>query len=346
MEASLTGDSAFSVYKPGTMVRSSTTGTVDFFENDVDASVQRQVLKHVSFTAVFSTSIEVEIKVWFGSESFLADYPHTYISQLVYPGDPTKLLTGNYTNVISAVSSVTGYIANAIKTPTHNTDITGAFEYRSKYNPGGTASPYSISFVLLYKGQVPSTQVARDYIKDALIALNLTPDVDNWREALPDLFTNGHYYLIPVWDNTYAAPGTTLDRGTLDYDHAIRVARAVFPAYPELFIRNNMVVVKAASSSQYILGVPALDNDSGFLSLAEEHPTYQPVDARGDYFDYQEDKTKEFNISFANCMAVLKGASNDNVFSEDEFYERSFLTFINNFREYHVLKSDSFPTTL
>ena len=342
METLLLGSSVdFGVYEPSTFSRSVSVGTPTFYTDGVVAGVVKNVRNWISFTANLSGG-QVTFKIWIGNESFLADYPHTYFVKVVYPGDPAKLLTGNYQGVIDAISDLSEYNADESTDPVGLQDNSGLYEFSSAYFPNGTTLTDRVSIVVFYKGAVPSTQEVRVFIRDELLARNIAAE-SVWREVLPDLFVDGRFFLVPAWDHYVALPTSDLPKGIVPLTKVEEVLAAVYPSQDINWLKQRAETLVSASSEFVIIAVPDSGNDANAMSLVAEHPTYVPVDASVPYFANMEIKTQQFSISLASAMAVLVGAQNNHLFTEDVFDGRTYLSFVADLKEYHVLKPDSYP---
>lgn len=342
IESLLTGSSVdFGAYEPGTFGRSVTVGTPTFYIDSTAAGVSKNVRNWVSFDANLGGG-QVTFKVWVGNASFLGDYPHTYFEKVIYPGAPAKLLAGSYTGVIDAISDISEYNIGETSSPVGAQDNTGLYEFRSAYFPTGTALTDQVSIGVLYKGAYPSTQAVRVFIRDHLLSLSLASETV-WREVLPDLFVDGRFFLVPAWDHYISLPLSNLPHGIVPLTKIVDILEAVYPNQDIEWLKSKAETLVSASSEFVIIAVPESGNDAGSMSLLAEHPTYVPVDASVPYFANQELKTQQFSIALANAMAVLIGSQNNYLFTEDEFDGKTYLSFVSELKEYHVLKPDSYP---
>ena len=169
--------------------------------------------------------------------------------------------------------------------------------------------------------------------------------IESWRPILPDLFTEGRYFIIPVWDAVTELPeDVTLRNAICKTSKALNIANLIFNQITDAtFIPNHLEMFTSPASQMVLLGVPAIDNDSVFMSLQEEHPTYQAIDGTNSHFEFQETKTQDFNISLSAALAQLTGATNNVLMGEDEFEGRIWTTFVADYKEYHVLQNLEFP---
>jgi hypothetical protein len=343
IETILTGSSAlFGVYVPESLNRSVAIGTVDFYKDAVATRTITEVRHWVSFQFTDGTNTET-IKVWVANDSFIEDYPNTYFTKVVYPTDPELLLNGNGQTRLESISDSSAYVFAEVEPTVGQYDNTGLARFESRYIPSGMSVGDNVIFGVLYKGKKPNTQALRDYIREDLLSRNLAVRA-TWELLLPDLFVDGIYYLIPMWDNFKNLPGVELAQGIINHQKMMNVTKTVLPTFDETFLNEKMEVLLSSASEFYVVGIPDPGNNETFMSLQAEHPTYQPVDARNTHFEHQEEKTKEFNREFAGVMAKLRGAANEGVYTEDEINGRNYLSFVSNYKEFHVLDPDSFPS--
>lgn len=332
----------YGIYSVASLTRSDSTGTVDFYKNTTDASVQVTIRDWVMFTVTFATAGSVTFKLWSKHEAFTLDYPISSIEKIIYPGDPSRLVNVTYSSVTAAISAISALNFSQLSPNVGTKDCTGVYDFETAYNPGGIISSFNVSFSVLYKGRVPSNQEVRDAIKADLLSLNVASE-SVIKLVFPNLFTFGRFYMIPIFDNVTVNGPTKTPKSTLNYKRIKDLMLAIFADYDESFISTYLEVTQAASSELYIAVLPARDNDSAYLSLRGQHPTYIAVDTRNSAFNVQTDATKEFNITLSSCMAVLNGASNLGTFSTDSMFGRNFFTFVSSSREYYALKQESFP---
>lgn len=348
MEAELIGDnSAYGIYVPASFDRSATVATVDFYESAVAVAYSLDVHHKVSFD-IIGASFSATFTIWISKADFLADYPFSTIVEVVYPGDPVKLVNSNYTDVIEAMSESTSYAFQLLNDPVSGKDNSGVVLLTSEYYPTGTTDYGTVSFAVIYKGPEPSTQELRDFIREEILALAIVSQ-EIWEAVLPDLFVNGKFFIIPAWDHVKALPSVTLPQGIISTDRVSAIAKAVFPALETNFpgwIDDHLETLVSSGSEFIMVAVPDKGNDAGFLSLLVEHPTYQPIDATKPFFQYQESHTKDFNTSLSNAIAILTGATNLGAFTNDEINGLQWLTFVAGGKEYHVLKSESYPASI
>lgn len=347
MENELIGDnSAYGIYVPGSFTRSSTVATVDFHISEGDVPDALDIHKKISFD-IAGAGLSTSVTVWISKADFLADYPYSTIVEIVYPGDPERLVDIDYSGLIGAMSEATAFAFNQLNTPVAGLDNSGVVIFTSEYYPTGTTNHGTVSFAVIYKGPEPSTQELREAIRTELLGLGITSQ-EVWEEVLPDLFVNGKFYIIPIWDHVKALPTVTLPQGIISTDKLLNVAKAMFPNI-ELsdpgWLSDHLETLVSAGSEYQMISLPDYGNAVELLSLLAEHPTYQPIDATKPFFQYQESQTQDFNVSLSNAMAILTGGTNLGNFTSDEIDGRLYITFIAGGVEYHVLKQPSFPAS-
>lgn len=346
MESELVGNPAdFGIYVPASFDRSSSVATVDFYESDGATADAKDIHKKVSFDIV-GASFSATFVLWISRDSFLIEYPYSTIQEVVYPGDPAKLVTSNYSDIIDALTEATEYAFTLLNQPVSGFDNSGVVLFASEYHPQGTIDFGNVTFAVVYKGPEPSTQELRDHIRTEILGMGIAAQ-EVWEEVLPDLFVNGKYFIVPAWDHFKALPGPiTLPQGIISLPRMDAIAKAVFPNMDVAWIEQYIETLVSAGSEFVLIAIPDTGNDSEFRSLLEEHSTYQPIDATKPYFQHQEAHTQDFNASLSNAVAVLTGASNLEVFTNDEINGLLYLTFIAGGKEYHVLKPESYPAAI
>ena len=343
MEAELVGNTAsYGAYVAASFQRSAGVTTVSTYTSVEDVSAHQVGVYDYIVVKVTIGGETVELKVWNKEAAFLADYPYTTFVSVIYPGTPAQLLNPTYTNKMDVVATMSRDIYQYMQTHVSSADNSGVIVYESDYYPAPDSDPYSISFGVIYKGPSPSSADTRAFVKTSVLATGLAPE-DTWKAILPDLFTDGRYFVIPLYDNVTALPDVSLPIGIGNHKHMRDVAALVFPSYPTAFIDANLEVFGSGASEMILIGLPHIDNPDTFLSIRGEHPTYQATDARGQFFANQEVHTRDFNISLSSVIAQALGGQNDDSFIEDEFSGREYYSFIEHFKEYHVLKSTSYP---
>ena len=335
----------FGIYSVETLQRSITNASKNFYIDSVTAAATVNVRGWVQFDCTLD-GVEETIKVWFSNSEFAVDYPDVTFTHITYPDDPSRLLTGTYTGA-QAMAAASAYSTTDIDTVVSSTDNTGAKVFSSVYNPGGISNVLnpSVSFIVFYKGKEPTNQQVRDHIRTELVDLALA-DENTWKDILPDLFVNGRHFIVPLWDNSYDLPGGgVLRQGIMNYENALDMMEVVFATYDPVFVKANLEILLSSASEMFLIALPSEDNEPGDRSLLADYETYQAIDGTIPYFENQSIETQSFNIALAGAIAVATGATNTLTFSEDEFEGREWITFSANFKEYHVLKSDQYPSS-
>jgi len=338
-------DALFGVYVPNSITLSPTQGVgLNFYPSTSAAAVTANVNDWITFEVVLGEQVQA-VKCWYSRDKFLADYPHTTFTHVSYPDDPATLLSGDYALPLQTLSDGSAYAFSSMNDPVADTNNTGTVLFTSEYNPHGEPkeSNPEVTFVVFYKGPKPYTQAIRRYIRTDLLARGLA-GIETWRPILPDLFTEGRYFIVPVWDRYTDLPeGVVLRHAILSHSRARRIATTVFPLADNTFIPDHLEIFTSPASQMVLLGLPDIDNDLEFMSLEDAHPTYQSIDGSNAHFAFQEVNTQDFNISLSAAIAKLTGATNNVILGEDEFYGRIWTTFVSDYKEYHVLHNEEYP---
>lgn len=346
LDALLSGNpSAYGVYVAESLVVSEPVKqtTVNIVGENGNTTASAYLRKWVSFTATLHSNA-VEFTIYFDTPAFMADYPYSTITKVIYPCDPSELLDTQFADKIAAIAGSAGWMDDALSSDISNKDHSGLYKITSRYMNNESSTWYEMPFSVLYKGIAPTAQQARDAIRVDLLSLNLTTE-DTWKEILPDLFAANGFFLVPMWNKTTELEGNiTLYQGIVNHKS---IADKLVEIYPELdatAIRNTLAIFKAVSNEMVIAAIPYETNAEGYTALDVIHPTYQTVSSGSPLFNYQTATTQEFNINIADGMGVLLGGSNTNSSLISETVDgRNYLTFVTDHIEYRMLKVASFP---
>ena len=115
------------------------------------------------------------------------------------------------------------------------------------------------------------------------------------------------------------------------------------PSYNEDFIRTHQELLVLGQSEIYLTSMPDELNENETFSIYELHPTYQLHTPQEPSFNYQDDKTKEFNKKLNRCLSVLMGETvTDGDIVETVIDEKKYRSFVASAIEYHVLTKESY----
>lgn len=291
LEAILTGTdhaSLYDIYTAESLEISAgvTTSTVALSGGTQDPG--NSIRNSITFTVNFTTIGSVTFTIWVAKAAFLADYPTSTITKVVFPANPTDLLAPTaLLNVVDAISATSEYTATALGAEIANNDHTGfvAVDTTYIYTALTGESGVSITFKVFYKGHVPTTSECRTAIVNAITALIAggTGTLEQWQTILPNLYVTAQWLLVPLWANTFTGDGITITAGISTYtDYLTKLVElysADLPNYTEAYLRDNMQLFKVPSSELILAAVPNYDNATKDLTAT----------ALGDFGFYQHD---------------------------------------------------------
>ncbi len=284
---------------------------------------------------------DVEFKLWLSESGFATDYPHSTITKVIWPCDPDRFLdmATAYGSVMDAVARSAQFSNGDIDPQVVGTDHSGMFPFETRY-VHNTVN-HIFSFGLMYKGARPTSMEATTYVRNALLDIN--PDDTIWRALFPDLFIDGAFYLVPMWDNSFVpSPTITAYRSTIDHAAILSKMVEIFPGY-DLGDLTNKLGLMNVSAAEMIIGTIGDSGNTTDATLGEVFPTYIAVDATQSVpWNQQSVTARDFNVAVSDAMGVALGASNTNFIPTETIDGRDWLVVITNFLKIYVLKSDSF----
>ena len=253
----------------------------------------------------------VTIKVWLNNDIFYDDYPYSTIIDVLYPCNPSWMLYpessgGEIQAVIAAAKYKDKQIDNAV---TEN-DHSGANTFTSRYVHPIVGSNSRMSFVVMYKGNVPSSADMRLAVRNALTSEtdnygNVLASVDTWKSILPDLFIDAEFYLIPCYfQRVPYSPKVTIERSIVNYRSLYNKTIRLFPNSDSQKIFDYMELLQAPGHDLYIVAIPVDLGTEGsaptFSSVLALHPTYQALDSIGTVskFVRSDDTTYQANTTY------------------------------------------------
>lgn len=362
IDATLRADSGtYSGYISGSIKVSSTVTPAVFLTT---SGYSNTIPFYDSFSFKFNLDISnpnsfVEFKIWLNSSKFKAEYPYSTIVKVVYPCEPLRMLHpterdayGNNIDSlvtyekIGAIIATSSYKDEQLEDAIKDYDHSGLAQYTTTYTNATLGRSYYMVFSILYRGITPSAASMRNAIRTALLAetqIGGAPlaSESTWQTIFSDLFVNAGYYLIPMYYNRINYPAqVVIDRNIANYKKMYTILQEIFPDILAATILDKMEVLQAPGSGLYLITIPIEDNNINHDSLAQEHPTYQPIDALGDnstYFNTMTPATQAFNIALASCIKVALGLIPNLTFTTEEINGREFIVFVNNAIEYHMI---------
>lgn len=338
MDAHLISDQLFSVYKPGSLDIGNSRGLV--VAQDVDGEHQVNVINWIKFTVVDNSSNELDIRVWFDTVNFLASYPHTTIVKVVSPLSREDMLDLNdYTTVLETISKTSLTLISNETDEVKDIDHSGIVPFQTRYINNNTST--TITFGVMYKGVAPTNMQCIAAVREFLIT-EPTPALEStWRVLFPDLFIDGAFFLVPMWENSYqSTPALKVYTSISDSKAIYTKVQNIFPDYDVAILNNYLQIVTTSACEVLIAAIPDPTNPGEVLSLKDKFPTYvgvDGVDPNSIVFNTQDDETKTFNELLSAAIGVALGSVNiDNLLLETVVGEK-WLTFSANFCKIYVL---------
>ena len=274
---------------------------------DIDNAPAHDYYDHFEFKFNYGDSDEtvVTIKVWLNNNLFLGDYPYSTIIDVLYPCNPAWMLYPESSGgEIQAVIAAAKYKDKQIDSAVTDNDHSGANIFTSRYVHPIVGSNSRMSFVVMYKGNAPSSADMRLAVRDAL-----TSEVDNygnklaedpeWKAILPDLFIDAEFYLIPCYfQRVPYSPTITIERSIVNYRSLYNKMIRLFPNSDPQKIFDYMEILQAPGHDMYIVALPVDLGTEGtvplFNSVLKLHPTYQPLDSIGTSKEFKRTKDEVY----------------------------------------------------
>ena len=343
MDNTLSTDSNYGSYVQGTLKMSTTRKSVVVqLANGGTETIT--VPEWIEFAMNTATKGDLYFHFWFGEDAFLLDYPYTTILDIIWPCDPNSFLDMNasYSNTVEAISKSARFSNRQTDPDVIESDHSGMYPFETRYHNGAYTLDYTFSFGLLYKGRRPTMMDAILYTRQALIDTGIT-DTATWRALFPDLFIEGAFYLIPMWDNNVELPNKTIYTSITTLHKLKDKVQQVFPTYNPGELYDRLEIVTTSAAEFLIASIADATNDETDMSLSTRFTKYVAVDGTTEAWLDQDEDSKDFNELLSKAIGVALGG--DNVYNiETEVLEgRDWLTFISNYVKVHVLKRNSYP---
>lgn len=335
----------YGAYVPGSLEISqdTTESTIDLITG---STVEVNIRKWIYFKYTLAgNALPVEFKLWLDEEAFMHDYPiSTIVKPIVYAADIAKFLNPDFVNIVNAMTNGGATTINLAAQAMSIDDHTGMELYYSKYITSASATQEPMPFGVPYKGAVPTSDALREAIRDDLVDSGLA-SYNEWKEVFPDLFVDGSFFLVPFYDNTYVNGGVTLDQDILKIYTGMGKVSALFPDENSASLYQKLEALNSSATGIPIMAFASENNDSGARSLQAVHPTYMAIDGTNALFDLMEPVTQEFSQHLSHVLAILLGKEVQD--PSDPYYEtrygtNKFLSFVDGYLEYHVLKPESY----
>ena len=342
MDNTLSTDSNYGSYVQGTLKMSTVRKSV-VVQLASGGTETITVPEWVEFAMNTATKGDLYFHFWFGEDAFLADYPHTTITDIIWPCDPNSFVDmSTFNNAVDAISKSAIYTNRQTDPDIVGLDHSGMYPFETRYHNGAYSIDYTFSFGLLYKGRRPTMMDAIIYTRQALIDTGIT-DTATWRALFPDLFIEGAFYLIPMWDNSTNIANKTVFTSIGSFKKLKDKVQEVFPTYNSSDLYDHLEVVTTSAAEFLIASISDGTNDPDDTSLITRFPTYIAVDGTTDAWLDQDDESKDFNELLSKAIGVALGGDNIYNIQTEVLDGKDWLVFVCNYVKIHVLKQTSYP---
>ena len=338
MNAHLTSDSIFSIYKDGSLDLGTDRGTIQ--AQSVSGETQVSIISWIKFTIVDDDNNELDIRIWFNNSNFLNSYPHTTIVKVVSPLSRDDMLNLNdYTTVLETISKTSLTLISNEDEAVENDDHSGIVPFQTRYINNSTST--TITFGVMYKGIRPTNMQCIASVREYLLYNDSPAPEATWRALFPDLFIDGAFFLMPMWGNAYqSTPALKVYTSITNYKAIREEVQSIFPDYDEGVLNNYLQIVTTSSCEVLIGAVPDPTNPEEVLSLKDKFPTYvgvDGVDPNSIVFNSQDAETKNFNELLSASVGVALGSVNIDDLLLETVSSKKWLTYSANFCKIYVL---------
>lgn len=299
------------------------TDRIEAYAHGVADPINPVIRTWIEFTVTLSGGQLVTFHIFMGRDAFMADYPYSTITDIVYPCDPNLLLDlSTVTNVADMLSQSSSFInselmsigsvGNRTAGPIEAEDHSGLLRYPCIYNNatiGNGQGQYELYFGVMYKGVEPDSEEARIAIKNDLLERTSTTDAD-WQDILPDLFAAATFILFPLWHHTTINAGREIPSKVYGVTMFPEIVKRFYPNYTEAQLKDYLEVLPNAVSPYLILAMPSMENREVYRRLRTIHPTYQAVANSSTDVDKQSTSTIKFAEKLNDTMGQLIDSQN------------------------------------
>lgn len=332
LDAKFQQGSIYAGYIPRSIGMSSDNGVVTYMAGITARVSNNTILSsdsvRIPYWFEFGFNFEIEgyeeviFKLWVGEQSFLEQYPHVTVTDVVLPCDhsklasPSTLVTPGTTTeniVLDAILENSDFINRAYKNnfkyiDNNNnvvyTESSGVTIFSTRYFP--SSYDKSAKFAVIYKGPTPTNDLCRKAIRNKLIRTDISEDI--WKVVFPDLFTKAVFFIVPMWTNKFTnpnAPDTEIGSGITKWSSFFNFVKSVFPFYPESILAQKLELLLNDATNLIMAVVPDLSNE-GNKTMKLMHPTYVPVDGTSAGFFDQATETASLNIEITRAIACAE----------------------------------------
>ena len=291
----------------------------------------------------------VEFKVWLSVPQFKANYPYSTITDVIYPCKPEWILDPqNYGSEVKAVLQSTNYKDTLLDDAIASKDHSGIASYKTKYVHESVRFDAQMSFVVMYKGAIPSAASMNLAIRNKLLSErnkttgSVLATEQEWRQVLPDLFIDNGFYVFPCYYQRAAFGNNVIEQNISSFRTMFDRIKRIFVAneFTDQQLFDHMEIIQAPGHGMYMVTMPIDLTTNKSVSILEIHPTYQPLDSVGSVVEFvkTEDtkylEMKNYYVQNVNAshefIQLIAGPSadyqvNDPIPSDMDVYERRYV---------------------
>lgn len=338
------------------------TGRIEAYAHGVTDPINPVIRTWIEFTVTLSGGQLVTFHIFMGRDTFMANYPYSTITDIIYPCDPALLRdlssVANVADMLSKSSSFvnrelmsSGSIGNRLTGPIEAEDHSGLLRYPCIYNNatvGNGQGQYELYFGVLYKGVEPDSEAARIAIKNDLLERTATTDSD-WQDILPDLFAAATFILFPLWHHTTEnESGSTVASKVYGVSAFPEIISLFYPSYTEAQIKEYLEVLPNAVSPYLILAMPSMENREVYRRLRTIHATYQAVANSSTDVSKQTESTIKFAEKLNDTIgALIASMSSGQQPAGAKAYNGVYcVSFVEDGISYYVVTPQTFDETI
>ena len=275
-----------------------------------DVESLRKVRKWIELVWNPSENLRVTLKLWADSAAFVADYPVSTITDVIFPCPCDKLfnLCDEYTSVTKFATEVSAskgsifnisseeYVTRDINKLLASDDHTGVKDFPAKYYAypdTANSIAFDLTFWVVYKGAEPTNDAVRDAIRAAVMSIGGHSE-EEWTKKLPGIISSRIFYIVPMYSDRKVG-GVEIRKGIIDItptsieqkiSDTLGSTLAAYAQYAQ--------VINDARNEYPLLVVPSTGNPSTSRLLLEIFPDFAGVGDADVAYDTQSTSTKQF----------------------------------------------------
>jgi len=301
--------------------------------------------KSVTFSFIDSFENENQFTIYLDDIFFQNTYPIFTIDIIIPQLDLTTLYnadlittTGNifttsYQTAINDINSLNG-------SSTQPYTQSGVVGYKATFYDDANNST-SVLFTLIYKGKTPLFSSQRAAIKNYIVASGIG-SLTVWETRCPELFVDETFYLIPLYNNTYKSSTSTIYQGIIPLQNITSYLIENLPGLTSTFIESNMQLLQSSYDDIYVVGIPDSANDSNYMSLVEQHPTYQSYATTDTNFALMNTYTQKFSKTLSTILSLIINNQSNGPYQMQTVNNVDFISFSVLNIEFYVMVNSSY----